>query len=117
MKNRTLVSIFISVLSVMLIFVSCATKQKSYVAKDEEEICGTDMSLQEGNNLPISQLQPMQSGELENNRIGVHFSGLWHPWYESTLFPDLGGYDTNVITELGLKRIRMSINAVSRLPS
>jgi len=60
--------------------------------------------LQKGNDLPITQLQPKQSAELEDNRIG----GLWslktpnHYGDPNTFFDD--------INELGLKRIRLTID-------
>ncbi|GAI30786.1 unnamed protein product, partial [marine sediment metagenome] len=67
--------------------------------------------IQEGNNLPRTQLQPKQSNELEDNRIGIHFSPLWHPEYQPEVFPCLV-LDTKYIFELGLKRVRLTINNV-----
>lgn len=74
---------------------------------------GTSKSsvIQEGNNLPRTQLQPKQSNELEDNRIGIHFSHLWHPEYDPEVFPHLV-LDTKYIFELGLKRVRLAINDV-----
>jgi len=40
MKTRTLVSILILILTVMVIAGSCATKNKAYVAKENEELYG-----------------------------------------------------------------------------
>ncbi len=65
--------------------------------------------LQEGNNLPKAQLQPKTSRELEDNRIGLHFSNLWHPEINPEVFPDLV-LDASNILELGVKRARFSIN-------
>jgi hypothetical protein len=41
MKTRTLVSIVILVLTVLIIIGSCATSKKAYVAKEDEELYGT----------------------------------------------------------------------------
>ena len=41
MKTRTLVSISILVLAVLIIVGSCATGKKTYVAKEDEELYGT----------------------------------------------------------------------------
>ncbi len=41
MKTKTLVSILILVLAVLIIAGSCATGKKAYVAKEDEELFGT----------------------------------------------------------------------------
>ena len=64
---------------------------------------------QTGNTLPITQLQPKRSQELEYSRIGTHFSHLWHPERDPEVFPDLV-LDASNILELGLKRVRLAIN-------
>jgi parallel beta-helix repeat protein len=64
---------------------------------------GTSRStiLQEGNNLPKTQLQTNESRELDDNRIGAGFCCLWPPQdYEQVL---------NTIGELGLKRVELTI--------
>jgi hypothetical protein len=63
--------------------------------------------LQEGNELPRNQLQPLESGELEDNRIGIMFCDLWHPQWEA--FPD-GVLDASHILSEGVKRARFAIN-------
>lgn len=64
-------------------------------------------SLQEGNNLPRTQLQPKQSNELEDNRIGIHFNDLWK--LEPEVFPE-GVLDASHILKQGMKRARFAIN-------
>ena len=64
-------------------------------------------SLQEGNNLPRPQLQPKQSNELEDNRIGIHFNDLWK--LEPEVFPE-GVLDASHILKQGMKRARFAIN-------
>ena len=66
-------------------------------------------TIREGNNLPTIRLQPKQSGELKDNRIGVLVGGLtgggWKPgdpW-------DYAGM-ANQVVGLGLKRYRVSID-------
>lgn len=61
-------------------------------------------TLQERNDLPKTQLQTKQSRELEDNRIGTHWSGMWSisQWF----VPLLNGEIRNV----GLKRVRLAIN-------
>jgi len=63
--------------------------------------------LQEGNNLPRIRLQPKQSRELEDNRIGIHFSDLWH--LEPEVFPD-AVLNASHILKQGVKRARFAIN-------
>ncbi len=63
--------------------------------------------LQEGNNLPRTQLQPKQSNELEDNRIGIHFNDLWK--LEPEVFPE-GVLDASHILKQGMKRARFAIN-------
>ncbi len=65
--------------------------------------------LQEGNNLPKIQLQPKQSRELEDNRIGSHFSDLWHPIWAPEIFPQMV-LDADPLLQLGTKRVRLAIN-------
>lgn len=61
--------------------------------------------LQEGNNLPKTQLQPKQSRELEDNRIGGMWDGFWQIDIQEIV-------DTEILP-LGLKRIRLAINGIS----
>lgn len=63
--------------------------------------------LQEGNNLPRIRLQPKESGELEDNRIGIHFNDLWK--LEPEVFPE-GVLDASHILKQGMKRARFAIN-------
>ena len=59
------------------------------------------LTLQQGNDLPITQFQPKQSRELLDNRIAEFFHGFRDPE-----FHDLRIYD------LGVKRARAAINAL-----
>ena len=65
------------------------------------------LTLQEGNILPKITLRPKQSKELEDNRIGAHFSDLWNLYQE--IFP-VSDLDDSIIFKLGLKRVRFSIS-------
>ncbi len=65
--------------------------------------------LQEGNTLPIIGLQPKQSSELQDNKIGAHFSNLW--LLEPEVFPG-AVLDASHILELGVKRARFAINSL-----
>jgi hypothetical protein len=64
---------------------------------------------QAGNEQDLTVLQPMRSGELEDNRIGVHFSHMWHPEYDPEVFP-YGVLDAGHILDSGVKRVRLAIN-------
>ena len=64
-------------------------------------------TLQVGNNLPKTSIRSKQSGELEDNRIGILANPLWHPQPE--VFPD-GVVDAYYILEQGDKRVHMAIN-------
>ena len=59
--------------------------------------------LQEDNPLPITGLISKQSGDIDDNRIGSHWHGLWdwHPPFSELL---------NETLYLGVKRYRLSIN-------
>lgn len=57
--------------------------------------------LQQGNDLPRTQFQPKQSGELADNRIGAQFDSFDHPEYF-----DLGIYAR------GVKRARVAITGL-----
>ncbi len=63
--------------------------------------------VQDGNNNPIINLQPRQSSELEDNKIGIHFSGLWR--LEPEAFPD-GVLNADHILNQGVTRARFAIN-------
>ena len=67
------------------------------------------LSPQEGNHLPYTRLRTKEPKELEDNRIGTHFCDLWHPASYQEVFPGLV-LDVSTICELGLKRIRLTIN-------
>ena len=62
---------------------------------------------QTGNTQTITQLQTKQSQELEDNRIGIHFSDLWK--LEPEVFPD-NVLDSSYILTQGVKRARFAIN-------
>ncbi len=63
--------------------------------------------LQEGNRPRRTRLRPQRSGALEDNRIGALAGSLWH--LEPEVFPD-STLDANHILDLGLKRLRFTIN-------
>jgi len=64
--------------------------------------------IQEDNNTPIIELQPLQSSELEDNKIGINFNSLWR--LEPEVFPD-GVLNANHILNQGVKRARFAINS------
>ncbi len=66
--------------------------------------------LQEGNELPKTQLQSLTSPEIEDNRIGIHAHCLWGPGGQG-IFPD-GVLDINYILELGIKHARLAIKSM-----
>lgn len=62
-------------------------------------------ALQEGNNLPKTKLQPKQSSQLEDNRIGGLWDGFW-------------AFDMDKIVDeellpMGQKRVKLAINGIS----
>lgn len=68
--------------------------------------------MQEGNNLPLVDLETKQSGELQDNWMGTFTGGpLWQPLAEPELYPQ-GVLDTKYILEMGFKRFRLIINSV-----
>jgi len=69
------------------------------------------LSLQEENKLSRIRLQPRESRELADNRIGTHCHHLWHPAQCGEVFPG-GIFDASIILELGLKRVRLAINDI-----
>lgn len=62
---------------------------------------------QENNTHPVTKLQHKSSNELEDNRIGIHFTNLWH--LEPEVFPD-AVLSVDHIVGQGVKRARFSIN-------
>jgi len=102
-------------MAIALLLVSCAPTAPGEQEEEEEE--GVEVQadrevdipviLQEGNNLPKTQLQPKRSPELKDNRIGIHFCDLWK--LEPEVFPD-GVLDVSHILKQGVKRARFSIN-------
>ena len=65
---------------------------------------------QTGNTQDIIKLQPKQSQELENNRIGIHAHCFWNPEGQG-IFPN-GVLDASNILELGVKRARLGIKSL-----
>ncbi len=64
-------------------------------------------SLQESNTLPKTRIQTKESGQLEDNRIGVFTSSLWH--LQPEVFPDMI-LDAGDILQQGFKQFRFGIN-------
>jgi len=68
--------------------------------------------LQDGNNLPLIELETKQSRELQDNWMGTFTGGpLWQPLAEPELYPQ-GVLDTKYILEMGFKRFRLIINSL-----
>jgi parallel beta-helix repeat protein len=66
--------------------------------------------LQLGNSSATRTLEPSSSGELQDNRIGIHFSDLAHPQPE--VFPD-GTINADHILSQGVTRARLAVNDIS----
>ncbi|MBE0634752.1 hypothetical protein IH601_01970, partial [Candidatus Bipolaricaulota bacterium] len=66
-------------------------------------------TLQTANPSPPSEIVVRTSSELEDNRIGSMSFVLWHPEYDPEVFP-ISRLETSLITGLGLKSFRLSIN-------
>lgn len=69
-------------------------------------VAGYDQ-IQVGNKNPGTVLTPSISAEIDDNRIGIHTSGLWV--LQPEVFPD-GSLDPGHIFGQGVKRARISIN-------
>jgi len=99
--------LIISILVISLLLSSCGG---GAVVEEEdassELVIDTEL-LQEGNNLPRTELQAKDSPELEDNRIGIFFCDLWE--LEPEAFPD-GVLDAGHILSEGVKRARFAIN-------
>ena len=67
------------------------------------------VTVQVGNDNPISVLNAKQSGRLDDNKIGTFTGTLWHPEFEPNMYPD-GLLETKYILEMGFKRFRFTIN-------
>lgn len=63
-----------------------------------------DVIIQEGNNLPKTRLQTKQSTELADNRIGGQWTDFWRI--------NMAEIVNSEILPLGLKRVRLAINAL-----
>ena len=66
-------------------------------------------TLQTANPSPPSEIVVKTSSALEDNRIGSMSFALWRPEYDPEVFPS-ARLGTSLITDLGLKRFRLSIN-------
>ncbi len=64
-------------------------------------------TVQDGNDLPVTRLVPRSSTELDDNRIGIHISGLWR--LEPEAFPG-GELTIDHILSQGVSRVRFAIN-------
>jgi len=64
--------------------------------------------LQEGSTLSRTLLQPKESHELADNRIGAMWNGFWQPF-------DMMYVAKTQITGLGLKRARLTINSLEQI--
>jgi len=84
------------------------TKEQGELPEEDAALPVADPRvIQEGNDLPETQLQPKQSPELKDNRIGIHFTSLWN--LEPEVFPN-GVLDAGHILKIGVKRARFTIN-------
>ncbi len=83
-------------------------KKVTELEEVEDEVATDEFEwFQTGNTLSITKLKTKQSNELEDNRIGIHFSGLWI--LEPEVFPN-AVLDASHILEEGVKRARFAIN-------
>ena len=71
---------------------------------------GTSARLQEMVSSIPRQLVTLPSGELTDNRISVFTCALLHPEYEPEVFSEYGVLDPQHMLDLGVKRVRLSIN-------
>jgi hypothetical protein len=103
-----MVSIVVASLMLSLLLVSCTPAQIDQEGASPS-IVDTRI-LQEGNDLPKTQLQPKQSPELEDNHIGFHAHSFYYPEGQG-VFPK-GALDTGHILELGVKRARFAVKGL-----
>ena len=105
MKSRVLQSIAICLIVLALLLASCTTA----ITEEEGELpaVANQRIIQEGNDFPITQIQPKLSQELEDNRIGICFADLWN--LEPEAFPE-GVLDAQHILKIGVTRARFAIN-------
>ena len=101
MKNKNLVLGILILIILGVVFVSGCIQQE-----EQESETGFEW-FQTGNTLSITQLETKQSQELEDNRIGIHFSDLWK--LEPEVFPN-EVLDASHILNQGVKRARFAIN-------
>jgi len=120
-KSLCLFIVSIWVVSLMMLsplLASCApavTDEKGALPEEEAAspaLVDTGVILQEGNNLPKTQLQPKRSQELEDNHIGV---GLGTYYKEDVPIPspfylDSYGDDPELVYSLGCKWIRIAFD-------
>jgi len=66
-------------------------------------------AIQTENDLPMVELSHKRSSELEDNRMGTFTGGMWHPVYETEVYPNVS-LDPDYILEMGFKRFRFAIN-------
>jgi len=71
---------------------------------------GTSARLQEMVSSIPRQLVALPSAELADNRVSAFTCALLHPEYEPEVFPEYGVLDPQYILDLGVKRVRLSIN-------
>jgi hypothetical protein len=102
LKLKKLISLLLLAILLALTTISCGPDTPP--TPKETEL------LQEGNELPRTQLQTKQSSELEYNRIGFHAHALWNPGGQG-IFPE-GELDVDFITELGVKHARLGIKSL-----
>jgi len=73
-------------------------------------IFGTDRRIQVDSETMPEPFVTYPSGTLDDNRIAVFTCALLHPEYEPEVFPEYGILDARHILELGVTRVRLSIN-------
>lgn len=106
-------------MALSLLLASCApavTEEEGEAPPEEEAappaVVDTGVTLQEGNTLPSTRLQPKRSPELEDNHIGV---GLGTYYKEDVPIPspfyfDSYGDDPELVYSLGCKWIRIAFD-------
>ena len=118
MKRKVISLVAIYFIMTTLLLASCApavTDEKGALPEEEAAppaVVDTGVILQEGNDLPKTQLQPKQSPELEDNHIGV---GLGTYYKEGVPIPspfcfDSYGDDPELVYSLGFKWIRIAFD-------
>jgi len=112
-RKRPLLPVLIAGIALLSACASPGGQAPDTAPPDEtspSDVAGRPIIFQEGNELPRTQLQPKQSPELEDNRMGIHAHALWNPAGQG-VFPD-GVLDAGYILKLGAKHARLAIKSL-----